>query len=115
MSRLVRRAATAALSLPLAFGAVLASAPAAQASGGVTVPGCYGVGIVICDPTVTYPEPVAVDKYTVIVPVCTGTCEYVKVTLVRVTTTGDPIVACGSFTSLSGQQTEVCTNDIVLQ
>lgn len=63
-----------ALSLP----AFAAAAPAPAYAEPVTVPGCYGVAVVVCDPQVT-----GVESYTAEVPICVGSCTYVPVTLVR--------------------------------
>lgn len=103
MPRLLHRVAATLLALPLA---ALVGTPAAHADD-VTVPGCYGVSVVVCDPTVSYGLPVGVETYQTEIPVCAGSCQYVRVTLVR-TAAGEPFQVCASYESLSGSVTSRC-------
>lgn len=82
--RLLARAATFALAVPLTLAGLAGSAAAAP-DHTVTVPGCYGVQLdqlIVCDLTVTVTEPTT-EVYNVWVKVCTGQCGYVPVPLVR--------------------------------
>lgn len=107
MKRALKRIATAAVALPLAVGL---GAGTANASQSVTVPGCYGGGTnatVVCDLTISVGVPAGVETYQTTVPVCIGTCQYVPVTLARVTS-GDPVQVCYSYRTLSGTTTGSC-------
>lgn len=74
-----------AAALPLALSSV--SGAAAE---DVTVDGCYGVAVIVCDPTVHVSSPVKLQRYTMTVPVCAGTCTYVPVPMYRTVDGGSP-------------------------
>lgn len=107
MKRVLTRLATTLLAAPLALTTLAAPA---QASTGVTLPGCYGAGsAVYCDVTVTIPVPVEV--YETSVPVCAGTCTDVPVTLARLDR-DEEIVICATWTNRAGYPSGVCTTSL---
>lgn len=106
MKRVLARLATVAA----AIGLVAAAAPGAAQAGTTTVPGCYGVGVVVCDLTIRIGAPIGVESYQTTLPVCAGTCTYVPVTLVR-TTAGEPTAACYSYKDLAGNVYGECFTD----
>ena len=71
------RLAAAALPFPLLFAATPAHAD------DVTLSGCWGAGVIVCDVSVEYGELPGIERYTTTVPVCAGSCTYVPVTLYR--------------------------------
>ena len=101
MSRMLHRALAALLALPLAATVGTATAAAEE----ITVPGCYGVSVVVCDPTVQYGA--GVETYTTVIPVCAGTCEDVRVTLVR-PAAGEPLSLCVSYEDRLGAVRRQC-------
>ena len=111
MKRLVSRLATLAIAVPLTLAAVAGSAQANHV--GTTVPGCYGGGTnatVVCNFTVSVGNPYATYKYTQQVPICAGTCSYVPVTLYGVTSTGEQLNVCYSYTNGSGTLFSDCVD-----
>ncbi len=79
----------------VALGMMGAGAAPAAAQG-VTVPGCYGVVLAACNPTVS-----GVEMYEGTVPVCVSTCTYVPVSTPGMY--GDGL--CASFTWLHSGNT----------
>lgn len=104
MRRTLARLASLLVAVPLA---ATLGAPAASAD--VTVPGCYGVAVVVCEPTVDVGLPAGIELYEENVPICAGSCQYVRVTLVRFGA-GEPLHACVSYRSLSGTTTVRCAD-----
>jgi hypothetical protein len=95
----------------VALGMMGAGAAPAAAQG-VTVPGCYGAVVIVCDPTVsTYG---GVETSMTQYPVCAGSCVTVPGPGVD-TSNLDRLVGCASWTTRSGSGQEVCaavsTND----
>lgn len=91
MRALTRLAAVAAAAAPL----LLASAPAHADD--ITVPGCWGAVVYVCDVSVEYGELPGVERYTTLVPVCLGSCQYVPVTLYRVDADGELGPICVTY------------------
>lgn len=96
---------------PLAAAAALTAAafaaPAAQANTILqpiierTLEGCYGVGVIVCDPHVTSRP---YDMGRTPVPVCTGTCQTVNVPTPD--PNGQPL--CVGWTDETGGSAELC-------
>jgi hypothetical protein len=80
----------------------LALAPPAHAD--PIVDGCYGVAVVVCDPTVSAP----VGVNTTEVPVCAGTCTYVAVPVPDVGSVNDDV--CATWTDDRGGPGGTCVN-----
>jgi hypothetical protein len=76
-TRLRRALTVAALSCSAVVGGVTAAAPAGATT--VTVPGCYGVGVIVCNPTLDAVLPYKVTSTATTIPVCAGTCTDVTV------------------------------------
>lgn len=94
--------------LPLALGVLAAPAQADP----VTVPGCFGVAVVVCDPTVTITSPTTVGTYEITVPVCAGTCQDVPVTLVSASQPGTTSI-CLSYETREGAPWQYCVTRAV--
>jgi hypothetical protein len=75
--RLRRVLGVAALTCSTVVGGVTAATPAGATT--ETVPGCYGVGVIVCNPTVDAVLPYKVTTTQTTVPVCAGTCTDVTV------------------------------------
>lgn len=89
------RLAVAALVAPALF----ATAPAT--ADGRLLDGCYGVGVVVCDP---YTSGSPVDYDYLPVPVCAGSCQTVNVPVPGLS--DDDI--CVGWTDQAGNETERC-------
>ena len=94
--------------LPLVLG--LAAAPAQAES--VTVPGCFGAVVLVCQPTVTVQSPAVVGTYELTVPVCAGSCYDVPVTMVSAGVSGTASV-CVSYESREGVPWQYCVTRAV--
>lgn len=103
MKRLFARLATVVAAVPLVLGSVTGSAQA----GDTTIRGCYGVGVVVCDLTITINAPIGVESYQTYIPVCAGTCTTVPVTFVR-TTPGEPTQLCYRYSDFYGNVSSYC-------
>lgn len=89
--------------LPLALGALAAPAQADP----VTLEGCFGVAVVVCDPTVTVTAPTTVGTYEYTVPVCAGSCYDVPVTMVSGGVAGTASL-CVSYETRAGVPWQYC-------
>ncbi len=94
---MLKRLAAVLLAAPLA----LATASPAAANQTVTVSGCYGAVIPVCDVTVVIPVDTASSWST---PVCAGTCTWVTVPWPGLTSSP----ACLSYSDVYGTQTNFC-------
>ena len=102
MKRTLARLAAGLVMLP---AALLATGGTASAQ---TVPGCYGVLLVFCDPTVSAEVPYELDRRTILVPVCVGSCTYVPVTYPVPHSTGGDVEACATWETQWGSQSGTC-------
>ncbi|HEX8003311.1 MAG TPA: hypothetical protein VF519_11515 [Mycobacteriales bacterium] len=95
---MLKRAAMLLLAAPLAF--------ATPAKADPIVEGCWGVGVVVCDPSLRL---TLVETGSTQVPVCAGTCRYVTVPTVR--EGGYPQQACVDYRTTAGWNESVCAYD----
>jgi len=103
MSPIVRRCTTTLALLVTTLGAALGLAGPASADV-VQIPGCYGVGIVLCDITVSVDTPAEITGFTTIdVPVCVQTCQTLHVPVPTLATNLNGSI-CVTANDLSGQR-----------
>jgi hypothetical protein len=99
-TRLHRAARRGVLTAALLAGTV-AVAPAGAST--VTVPGCFGVGVIVCDPTLDYELPYRVTTTHTTIPVCAGTCTEVPLDVPGVA--AQPSHVCVTTEDRAGNQT----------